>query len=317
MFCAVREAQLPLVAGLLLCGSAAKLVQLFRTGVVGAGSGPVVLFPTRLRGPLAVAICVAEGGVGAGLIVTWGERGTQAPTFFLRLAASLLFIVATCALIELRASRPDVGCGCFGDFSTTPVSVRTIARSAILAIASLVTIRLPPLAVPKPSAVPELVMICVPELILLALLSPEIGEALIRLGYSEPCELHDVPVERTVSALRRSKQWRRNVALVSSDQPVDVWRELCWRYLVYPSGYADGQADAVFAVSLRQRPPTVRYALVNRVTGQPLQMPARAPGRWRGWTGGLPARASVASVAAPVQRTTGRGQPNLPFSSDL
>jgi hypothetical protein len=312
MLCAVRETQLPLIAALLLCGSAAKLIQLFRTGVVGAGTGPVVLFPTRLRGPLAIAICVLECGVGAGLIVTASERGTQIPTLCLRLAASLLFVVATCALIELRASRADVGCGCFGDLSTSPVTVRSIARSAILAVASLVTIALPPLAVPKPTAVPELVMVFVPELLLLALLSPEIGEALIRLGYSEPCELHDVPVERTVSALHRSKQWRRNAALIASDLPVDVWRELCWRYLVYPSGHADSQADVVFAVSLRPRAPAVRYALVHRATGQALPLPARTPPGWRGWTRGLRAPARVTSTTASGRRTSAPGQPDLP-----
>ena len=76
---------------------------------------------------------------------------------------------------------------------------------------------------------------------MIAALSPEVGEGLIRLGYSEPCELRTLPSARTLAALRRSKHWRRYSGLITSDTPGDVWRELCWRYVVYP-GRLDGQA---------------------------------------------------------------------------
>jgi Methylamine utilisation protein MauE len=277
--CALRDVQIPLVAALLFCGSLAKLIQLVRTGAVDTGLGPAVLFPTRLRWPMALAVSVIECAIAVGLIVTAGELGEGSPATAVRLAASLLFLVATAALIELWASRADVGCGCFGDFSTTPVSARTIARSALLAAASLSTIWLPPIKPPAhPSEVAELVIAGVVELVLLGALSPEIGQALIRLGYTEPCELHDVPVDRTASALYRSKQWRRASSIIATDLPVDVWRELCWRYLVYPTRYADGQADIVFAVHLRQRRPTVKYAVVHRSTGQPLPWPPPSAG---------------------------------------
>jgi Methylamine utilisation protein MauE len=249
--CALHEVQIPLVAALLLCGSLAKLIQLIRTGTVDTGLGPAVLFPTRLRWPMAIAVSVIECAIGVGLIVTAGDLGAGVPATAVRLAAGLLFLVATSALIELWASRPDVGCGCFGDFSTTPVSIRTIARSALLAAASLWTIGMQPLKLPHGFDLAELVIAGLAELVVLGALSPEIGEALIRLGYSEPCELHDVPVDRTTSALHRSKQWRRTRPLITADLPADVWRELCWRYLVYPTSYADGKADIVFAVSLR------------------------------------------------------------------
>src|ERR1022692_4756250 len=71
------------------------------------------------------------------------------------------------------------------------------------------------------------------ELVVIAGLSPELGEALVKLGYSEPCELRIVPTERTITALRRSKQWRRHAGLLTAEVPVDIWRELCWRYLVF------------------------------------------------------------------------------------
>jgi hypothetical protein len=270
---ALREVQIPLVAALLLGGCVAKLIQLIRVGAVDAGVGPAVLLPSRLRWPLAISVCALECGLGVGLIVTAGGLGAGRAAFAVRLGTGLLFLIATSALIELRASRPDIGCGCFGDFSATPVSGRAIARSALLAAASLATIGLRPISLAKPGAVPELVVGGVLELIVLGALSPELGQALIRLGYSEPCELHDVPAPRTVAALHRSKQWRKTSPLIAADVPVDVWRELCWRYIVYPSSYADGLAEIVFAVSLRQRRPAVRYAFVHAVTGKQLPAP--------------------------------------------
>ncbi len=313
---ALREVQLPLVALLLFGGCAAKLIQLIRVGAVDAGVGPAVLLPTRLRWPLAITICALECGLGAGLIVTAGSVGAGRPAFAIRLGTGLLFLIATSALIELRASRPDVGCGCFGDFSITPVSGRVIARSALLAAASLATIGLHPINVAKPGAVPELVVAGVLELAVLGALSPEIGQALIRLGYSEPCELHDVPAARTISALHRTKQWRKTAQLITGDLPVDVWRELCWRYVVYPSSYADGLAEVVFAVSLRQRRPAVRYAFVHSATGRQLpgpSLPARRGAKQApvlqgpGW--------GAASLADAVRRDL--AQDGLPVSTDL
>ena len=171
--------------------------------------------------------------------------------------------------------RPDIGCGCFGDFSTAPVSGRTIARSALLAAAALSTIGLPARRSPadgrcRLGAARHL--LCV-ELLVVGALSPEVGEGLIRLGYSEPCELRDVPSERTMVALRRSKQWRRIRPPLASDTPVDVWRELCWRYVVYPSSYPDRQADLVFAVYLQHRRPVIHAALVDSGTGLRLPWP--------------------------------------------
>jgi hypothetical protein len=313
---AVREVQIPLVAALLLGGCVAKLIQLARLGAVEAGVGPAVLLPKRLRWPLAIAICALECGLAAGLIVTAGSLGAGRAAFGVRLGTGLLFLVATCALIELRASRPDIGCGCFGDFSTTPVSARTIARSALLAAASLATIGLRPISQARPGAVPELVVTGVLELLVLAALSPELGQALIRLGYSEPCELHDVPTARTVAALHRSKPWHKASPLITDDLPVDVWRELCWRYLVFPTSYADGRAEVVFAVSLRQRRPAVRYAFVHAATGQQLPAPETQPRRGAGWVAALRGPGWAAAGPAGALRHD-LAHDGLPFSTDL
>jgi hypothetical protein len=79
-----------------------------------------------------------------------------------------------------------------------------------------------------------------------------------------------VPAERTLTALRRSKQWRRHAGLITADVPADAWRELCWRYLVFPARHGEREAEIVFAVFLRQRRPQIHTALVDAVTGQPL-----------------------------------------------
>jgi hypothetical protein len=279
-----REVQIPLLSAMLLGGCVTKFLRVLRVGSVDAGLGPTALFPMRLRQPVAIAMCALEVGLGLGLIVTAGSIGHGAPATCVRLGAGLLFVVATCSLLELRTARPDIGCGCFGDFSHSPVDWRTVARSALLSAAGLITIGLAPLQPPhtKPAAT-LLLAILVAELAVLASLSPELGEALVRLGYSEPCELRIVPTERTLTALRRSKQWRRHAGLLTADVPVDVWRELCWRYLVFPARYGDRNAEIVFAVFLRQRRPLVHAAMVDATTGDAVPgtaTPVRSP--WSG-----------------------------------
>jgi hypothetical protein len=283
---ALGDVQLPVLAALLLSASLAKVVLALRGGSIDAGLGPTALFPVRLRRPVAIGMCVFEFGFGAGLILTAGELGAGPPAKLIRLGTALLFIVATCALIELRSVRPDVGCGCFGEFSTAPVDDRTVTRSALLALAAMETARLPPVQLPS-SAGQALVMLLLfaGEMGLLATMSPEVREALVRLGYSAPCELWTEPAERTLDALRKSVQWRRHSGLITDQQPSDVWRELCWRYVAFPAA-ADGRpAELVFAVYVQSRRPAVRSVLVDAVTGAILPWPA-GPDRQRlAWPG--------------------------------
>jgi hypothetical protein len=290
----VQTVQIPLLSALLLSGCMAKLVRIIRVGAVDVGLGPTALFPMRMRRPLAVAMCALELGLGFGLIVTAGQIGRGAPATCVRLGTGLLFLVATCSLLELRAARPDIGCGCFGDFSHAPVNWRTLTRSALLSLAALGTIGLGPVLQPhSKGAALGLLSLLAAELAVVAGLSPELGEALVRLGYSEPCELRVVPCERTLTALRRSKQWRRHAGLITADMPADTWRELCWRYLVFPARYGDREAEIVFAVFLRQRRPQIHAALVDARTGQPVSW-ATAPGRRNG-SAPVPAARSSAS----------------------
>jgi hypothetical protein len=94
--------------------------------------------------------------------------------------------------------------------------------------------------------------------------SPEVGEVLARLGYAEPCELRVAPPQRALASLRRSRAWRHHARLVTRGTPADMWRELCWWYLVYPGRDGAGECDVVFAVEVRPRRPAIHAAVVPR-----------------------------------------------------
>jgi hypothetical protein len=274
---AVEDVQIPLLSALLLGGCFAKVFRMLQAWTVTAALGPTALFPLHLRRPAAIVICGLEFGLGVALVVTAGRLGRGVPASVVRLLVAILFLVATCALFELRNTRPDVGCGCFGELSTAPVSVRTIARSALLALAALSTVTLRPMQPPKPGLLTVgMLGILAAELVLIAVLSPELGEGLVRLGYSEPCELRRIPVERSLTALRKSSQWRKHAGVLTADVPVDVWRELCWRYVVFPGRCGDREAEVVFAIYLKPRRPAIRTAFVDALTGEPLPWPPSA-----------------------------------------
>jgi len=101
------------------------------------------------------------------------------------------------------------------------------------------------------------------ELVVLAAVSPEVGEIMVRLGYSEPCEVRRLPVSRTLAALRASAHWRRYKHHLVSTQPVDVWREGCWRYLAFPGLVASRRVEVVFAVYLKPRRAPVRAGIYD------------------------------------------------------
>jgi hypothetical protein len=314
---AIGEVQIPLLAVMLLAGCVTKVLQMVRAGSAADAIGPTALFPIYLRRPLAIVLCVAEGGLGIGLVVTAPEFGGRDAANGIRFGSCLLFLVATSALIELRQSRPDVGCGCFGDFSTAPVSGRTIARSALLAAAALATVGAGPITPPRTVAgwvgLPAMLGA---EVLLIGVLSPEVGEGLVRLGYSEPCELRNVPAARTLAVLRRSTYWRRYARLITSDVPADVWRELCWRYIVYPARYEDRQTDLVFAVFLQRRRPAVHVALVDSTTGVPLEWPTgKQRSRWPRWAVPPRPRRELSPAFTQVQAQSAAG--DLPLSTDL
>jgi hypothetical protein len=276
MLTSIREIQVLVLVSILLGACGAKLARVARTGTVSAGLGPTELFPRRLRRPAAVTLCVTETSLGVALILTAGRFGAGGPASTVRIATALLFMVAVCGLVELRQHRPDLGCGCFGDLSTRPVGIRSIARACLLAAAALASVGAPALRPPPPGyrAAADL-GILLAELLLVALLSPEAGEALMRLGYSEPCEAREMTSKRALAQLHRSRIWRQRAHLISNAAPLDMWRELCWWYVVYPAegcGHAPGggqDSAVVFAVQVKSRRPAIHAAIAGPLSGSP------------------------------------------------
>jgi len=280
MLTAVRELQIPLLAALLLGGCAAKAWRLLRTRSLSTVLVPDGLLPLRLRRPVMMTMYATEFTLGLGLIATAGQVGAGGPGLpatIVRAGTALFFLVAMGALNETRQRRPDVGCGCFGEFSETPIGWRTITRAGVLCVAAATTIGVPPLRMPSSPGTAELWLAALAfELALIAFLSPEVGEILVRLGYSEPCELRRLPVGRTLTALHSSSQWRRYAGQVCAPAPDDVWREGCWRFVVYP-GSAHGRAvDIVFAIYLQARRPPIRVAVLDAKAEGPGPAGARA-----------------------------------------
>jgi hypothetical protein len=268
-----REVQIPLLAVLLIGGCAAKARRALGARSIDAGIGPTGMFPFRLQRPAAIGICLAEFGLGAGLLVTAGRIGAGGPALAVRAATALLFGTAVAVLAELRSRRPDVGCGCFGDVSSTPVGWRTITRAALLGVAAVASIGVPPLRMPGSldrSAV--ILAVTVAELALLAVLSPEIGELMVRLGRAEPCELRRVPVARTLDTLWASASWRRYQRYLISTTPTDIWREGCWRFAVFPGILSSRRVEVVFAIYMTGRHAPVRSGVLDIDTP-----PAAAP----------------------------------------
>jgi hypothetical protein len=138
--------------------------------------------------------------------VKFGRDWPTLPATVVRTGTAPFFLVAVGALNEMRQRRPDAGCGCFGELSGTPIGLRTMARPGLLCVSAVATLGLPPLRMPSSSAEAELwLAVLAFELALIAFLSPELSEIMVRLGYSEPCELRRMPVWRTMSACTRAR----------------------------------------------------------------------------------------------------------------
>jgi hypothetical protein len=270
MLTALREVQIPLLAVMLLGGCAAKARRALGSRPVIAPTG---LFPLSMRGPVTALMFMTELLLGLSLIGTAERIGGASglPATIARTGTALFFLIGVGALYELRQRRPSAGCCCFGELSETPIGLRSITRSGLLCASAVATIGLPPLRMPASPAEAELwLAVLAFELSLIAFLSPELGEILVRLGYSEPCELRRLPVGRTLSALHTSSQWRKYAGQVTTPEPADVWREGCWRFVVYPGIARGRRIDIVFAVYLQTRRPPIRAAVLDAATDEVL-----------------------------------------------
>jgi hypothetical protein len=269
MLATVREMQPMLLALMLLGGCAAKLSRVLRARSIQIIVDATDLFPPRLRRPATMTLCATELMLAIGLIVTVGQMGQHGWADGIRLAAAFFFLAATAALVELREFRPDLGCGCLGDLSTRPPGLRSVARTGLFTVAALASIHSGSLKLPAPwLPAAQVFGFLVTELLLIAALSPELGELLVRLGYAEPCELRAASPQRAIASLHRSSAWRSHSVLVTSEMPVDMWRELCWWYVVYPGRDGPVGNDIVFAVEVKTRHPAVRAAVAARIEDQ-------------------------------------------------
>lgn len=261
---AVRQIQVPLLALLLLGGCATEVWQVggARNGDKAAGRR-TGSFPLPLSGPVAAVVVTAEFALGVGLVVTATSWGAGVPATVVRFCVAVLLLTALGALTESRDRRAGTDLGSYRGTGPASVGARTFVRSGVLAAAAVAAIGAPALTrPPSGGAVGFGVAVAVAELAALAALSPRFAETLLRLGYAEPGELRRVPVTRTLRALRRSAAWRDCADVVTSPTPADVWREGCWRFVVYPGWRSGRPVDVVFAVYLNPRRPATRVAVV-------------------------------------------------------
>jgi hypothetical protein len=322
---AAREVQVPILALLLIGACAAKTRYAVRTRSIGPAISPLVMLPLRLRSPTSFALCAAELGLGVCLLVTAGQAGAGTPAACVRVLTALLFAVGAAALNEMRISRPGAGCGCFGDLSDAPVGRRSLARSALLCAGAIASVGGPPLQLP--SSVGRALLLAIAaslELLLVAAISPEVGQIMVRLGCPQACEERRLPVSRSLASLCESKAWRHYRPFLTALTPNDVWREGCWRFVAYPAAIHDHRVDIVFSVYVQGRRPPVRAAVVAADSALPAFPPAptgrAVPGAAAAASSG-PAGAAAPQPQTPSGGTTPRaprGIPDKPASlSDL
>ncbi|MDX6742057.1 MauE/DoxX family redox-associated membrane protein [Actinocorallia sp. A-T 12471] len=184
---------------------------------------------------MALVYAGAEGVLALLLLTT----AALAP----RLVTVSMLAAATWVVGELRTSRPDDGCGCFGRLSRIRIGWRTVARTALLALVAFGACWAPTSGLAVLADGPGLAeAVFLLELAVIAAVSPE-STALLRRA-AVPCDRRRVPLADTMRVLHASSAWRAHGTGLGA--PSEVWRELCWRFVVYP---APG-GDLVFAVSL-------------------------------------------------------------------
>ncbi|MFC4063033.1 MauE/DoxX family redox-associated membrane protein [Planomonospora corallina] len=262
----IAAAQIPVLVVLLALGTVAKIRTVRHGTEPGgmSGMGPAVLVPERWRAPVMLCCAGGEAVLAGGLAVT-GH-----PLF--RWGTVMFFSVSTYVLWELRRRRPDVGCGCFGEVSSAPVGVRSFARTVVLtAMAAGAAWTMPASGWSVLAGISRTeVLATAVGLLLVAALSPEIEETAARFRHRAPCEERSVDPAVAAARLRSSTAWRSHRMWLSQTEPVDSWRELCWRFFAFPGRDPEGEpVEVVFAVYLNGRKPAVRVALV-RPDGEPV-----------------------------------------------
>lgn len=246
MISALRDAQIPFLALILLAASGAKLA---------GRKGTVTLTVAVSESVLAIALLTTRFGL-------------------VRLASVVFFATATSVVAERVQRGADEGCGCFGTLSAAPSGRRGVVRAAMMMVCSVVALAVPGSGLEVIwAATPQLVTVLAAEVALFLALSPELTVVVDRSFHQTPCELRDVPLAETYGTLRASRAWRANSDLLTGEEPSDVWREQCHRFVAYPAEIDGRPGDVVFAVPVGGRPRSVRVGIVVDQIGEPRQDP--------------------------------------------
>jgi hypothetical protein len=248
----LQEAQLPLLACALISACLAKIA--IREPGELTDSSPLTTL--RRHRSAVVTVAVVEGGLGVALLITAHPVA--------RLGTIVVFFVATSVVFELRGRKAEEGCGCFGGLSTSPVRFRTVLRACLFLAAAVSVVAVPATGLDVVRhGTGWHAAIVFGELALFAGLSPEIGVLVARRRERIPCEHRTVPLSETFAILHASTQWRAYSPMIVTADPADMWRELCWRFLVYRGKENGEDVEIVFAVSTDERDQTVRAAIVR------------------------------------------------------
>ncbi|MFI0354458.1 MauE/DoxX family redox-associated membrane protein [Actinomadura sp. 9N407] len=275
----IQNAQLLLLSGVLLTACLAKL--LVRAPVAGTPEHVHgVPVPGRIRGATAlwqgrrasVGLGLTEGALGLALLVS--------SHLSVRLATTVMFAAATWIVGELRVRRPDTGCGCFGGLSTRRVGRRSVLRAMLLTAVAVTSLPAPHAGYEALLDGPvDVVLVLLIELAVFAALSPELSvltDRVRRLRPVTPCERRRSPLSETYARLRASEAWTASENAITSAVPLDVWREACWRFVVFPAHVDGRDTELVFAVSTAERSRTVRVAAVPSTAPDPDREPLTA-----------------------------------------
>ncbi|WP_433465678.1 MauE/DoxX family redox-associated membrane protein [Spirillospora sp. CA-128828] len=266
MVTAIQNTQVLLLAAVLLTACVAKLAlrELPADAPDHVHGVPVpagLARLTALRGSrgMTVGLGIGEGGLGLALLMT--------SHLSVRLATTVAFAAATWVVGELRVRRPDAGCGCFGALSGKKVDRRSVLRAVLFTCAAVASLGAPHAGVDVLRNVQALVgLVFAIELALFAALSPELAELAGRRRTPRdavPCERRRSPMSETYATLHDSRAWVAHENVIASAVPLDVWREGCWRFVVFPARLPGGRdVEIVFAVSTAARDRTVRSAIV-------------------------------------------------------
>ncbi|WP_141579512.1 MauE/DoxX family redox-associated membrane protein [Actinomadura sp. WMMA1423] len=263
MVTAIQNTQVLLLAAVLLAACLAKLT--VREGAAEAPdhvhgvpvpAGHARLSALRRSRGMTVGLGIGEGLLGLALLVT--------SHLSVRLATTVAFAAATWVVGELRVHRPDAGCGCFGALSAKKVDRRSVLRAVLFTCAAVVSLGAPHAGVDVLRDGPAQVgLLFAVELALFVALSPELAVLAGRHRRAGvPCERRRSPMPETYERLYRSPEWAEHENAIGSAEPLDVWREGCWRFVAFPGRMSEREVEIVFAVSTSERDRAVRSAVV-------------------------------------------------------